>query len=59
MIVTGSVRVLESLGKLWKLIMRFSRTWKVLEKERFFKLALESFGFLFGGILKYPEMDMT
>ena len=31
----GSVRVLESFGKLWKLIMQFSRTWRVLEKRGF------------------------
>ena len=34
-------------------------SWKFFEKERFFKLAMESFGFLFGEILKHPEMDMT
>ena len=28
---------LESLGKLWKLMMQFYRTWKVLEKERLFQ----------------------
>ena len=39
----GFVRVLESFGKLWKLVMPFSRTWKVLEKDKFFKVAMESF----------------
>ena len=29
--------------KLWKLKIQFSSTWKVLEKERFFKLAMEKF----------------
>ena len=29
----GFVRVLESFGKLWKLIMPFSRVWKVLQNE--------------------------
>ena len=32
-----------SVGKLWKLIMQFSRTWKLLEKEMFFKMAMEAF----------------
>ena len=39
--------------------MQFFRTWKVLEKERFFKIAVEGFGFLFGEILKYSEVDIT
>ena len=34
--------VLESLGKLSKLIIPFSRTWKVLEK-RVFKMAVDKF----------------
>ena len=44
-------------GKLWKLIMQFSRTWKVLENEDFSIWRCKSFGFLFGKVLKYPEMD--
>ena len=35
-------------GKLWKLIM-----------QRLFNMAMESFGFLFGEILKYPKADIT
>ena len=50
-------RVRTGFGKLRILIIQFSMTWKVLEKERFFKMALERFGFLFEAILKYPEMD--
>ena len=32
---SGFVRVFESFGKLWKLLMPFSRTWKVVEKRNF------------------------
>ena len=39
--------------------MQFSRSWKVLEKERFFKVAVENFWILFGESLKYPEMGIT
>ena len=39
----GSYRVFESFGKLWKLKMPFSRTWKVLEKRGQFKMATEKF----------------
>ena len=49
LLLTGPVRVLESFGMLWKLILQFHRTWKVLEKERFFKMAIESSIYLFGG----------
>ena len=35
--MAGSVRALDSLGKLWKLIMQFFRTCKVVRKEKFFK----------------------
>ena len=38
-----SVRVLESFEKLWKLKMQFSKTWKVLEKKGYFKMAMEKF----------------
>ena len=40
---SGSVCVLECFGKLKRLVMSFSRTWKVLEEERFFKLVMEKF----------------
>ena len=30
-----------------------------LEKRGHFKMATESFGFLLGAILKYPEMDIA
>ena len=33
MLYTGFVQVMESFGKLWKMIMQFSR--KVLEKKAF------------------------
>ena len=46
------VRILESFGKLWKLKMPFSRTWKFLERRGFTKWLWKSFGFLFGKILK-------
>ena len=41
-------RVCTGFGKLWKLTSQFSRTWKVLGKERlyqngFFKMALKEF----------------
>ena len=42
-------------GKLWKMIMQFSRTWKVLEEERLSKLLWKSFEFLLRNILKYPK----
>ena len=41
--LSRSMQVFKGFGKLWKLIMQFSRTWKVLEKEKFFKLAMEKF----------------
>ena len=41
--LTGSVRVSESFGKLWKLKIQFSRAWKVVEKRGFFKMAVEKF----------------
>ena len=59
MLFIGSVRVPESFGKLWRAIMLFSRTWKGLEKGGFSNWAWNSFGFLFGKILKYPKMDVT
>ena len=37
--------------------MQFSRTWKVLEKEKFFRMAMEKL--LHGAILKYPEMEKS
>ena len=40
---SGPVQVLESFGKLWTLKMPFFRTWKVLEKERISKMALEKY----------------
>ena len=55
---SGFVRVLKRFGVLWKLMMQFSKTWKVLEKDCFSKWPCESFGFLFGKILKYPKMDI-
>ena len=36
-------KVHADLGKLWKLIMQFYKTWKVLVKEKFFKMAMETF----------------
>ena len=55
--ITGFVRVLECFGKLKRLVLSFSRNWKVLEK--FSKWQWESFEFLFGKILKYPKMDIS
>ena len=47
-------------GKLWSLITKKSRTLTVLEKGKFTKIGIwKKFGFLFGKILKYPEIDMT
>ena len=49
----GRVRTgLESFGKLWKFIMPFSMTWKVLEKEDFSNWLWKSFEPLFGKFLK-------
>jgi len=43
-------------GKLWKLIMPFSRTRNVLEKRGFSMRLGRSFGFLFRKILQYPKI---
>ena len=37
----GFVQVLDTFGKVWKLIMPLSRPWKVL--ERFHEMAIEKF----------------
>ena len=37
----GFVQVLDTFGKVWKLIMPLSRPWKVL--ERFYEMAIEKF----------------
>ena len=47
---TGLVAFLESFGKLWKLIMLFSRTWKVLETKGFSKLLWKSFWVFVGEV---------
>ena len=39
--------------------MQFSRTWKVLGKERYFKVAVEMFWILFGRSPNYSGMDTT
>ena len=57
--LTGFVRVLESFRTLWKLMIPCSRTWEVSEKGGFSKWLWRSYGFLFGKILEYPEMDIT
>ena len=36
-------KCLQKFWKLWKLIMQFTRTWNVLEKERLLKIAVEKF----------------
>ena len=36
--VSSTVRT--GFGKFWKLIIKFSSTWKVLENEKFFKIAM-------------------
>ena len=36
-------RVRTGFVKLWKLMIQFSRTWRVLVKETFFKTAIEKF----------------
>ena len=46
-------------GKLWKLMMSFSRTWKVLESRRFSKWLWKSFGFLFGRILHNKAFSIS
>lgn len=48
------VRVHIGFGTLWKLIMPFSMTWKILVKGGLPKWLLKRFGFLFGDIIKYP-----
>ena len=50
--VSGSVRVMESFGKLCKLKMPFSWAWKALEKRGFSKWLWKSLGFLYGKSLK-------
>ena len=57
--LAGFIPVLEGSGKVWKLLMPFSRTLKVLENESFFKWLWKRSGFLFGKILKYPKMNKT
>ena len=52
--LSGFWKVLESFGKLSKLVIPFSRTWKAFEKM-FFKMVVEKFGFLLGELLKYPK----
>ena len=43
----------------WKLMIPCSRNWEVLGKGGFTKWLWRSYGFLFGKILEYPEMDLT
>ena len=43
MLESGFVRVLESFGKLWKLIMSFSRTMERFGEGMLFKMAMEQF----------------
>ena len=40
--------VLETFGKLWKLKMPFSRTWKGLEKKMISQMAMEKFWIFVG-----------
>ena len=40
---SNAYRVRTGFGKFRKLIIHFSRNWKVLEKERFLKVAMEKF----------------
>ena len=47
-----SVPASESFGKLLKLNVQFSRTWKVLERRGFSEWLWKIFGSLFGQILK-------
>ena len=50
-----------SFGKLWKVSEFDNAFFQDLEsigKRKFFKMAMESFGFLFGKILKYPNIDL-
>ena len=44
-------RVRAGFGKLWKLKISFSRTWKVLEKRSFSNWLWKCSGFLFGRTL--------
>ena len=55
---TRSVLVLECIGKLWKFIIPFSRTWKVLEKGGNSKWLWKGSRFLLGKILQCPEIDI-
>ena len=48
-----------SFETVWKLIMQFSGTWKILEKRSVSNWLWKGLAFLLGKILKYPEMDMT
>ena len=45
-------------GKLWKLIMQFTRTWNVFNRE-VFQNGYGKFWILYGKILKYPQIDIT
>ena len=56
----GFLRVLESFGKLWKLIIPLSRTRKVFEKRGFFKWLWKRFGACLGkflNVLKWPYLS--
>ena len=58
-VYTGFVGVLESFEKLWKLIMLFSRTRKVLERDVFqngYRIVLD---FCMGKILQYHKLDIN
>jgi len=59
MYISGSVRVLKSFGKVWKLKMPFSRTWKALDKE-ISEVPMEKFWiFVWKNSKKYPKMDVA
>ena len=45
-------------GKLWKLMIQFSRSWKVLEKKEFFKMAMEKFWIFVWENSKCSKMDI-
>ena len=58
-IVTLAIdRVHTGVGKLWKLMIPFSMTWKVLEK-RSFQNGCGTFWILLGKVIKCPEMDIS
>ena len=42
-----------------EMIVPFPRSWEVLEKGGFSNWLWKSSGFLFGKILKHPEIDIT